>query len=43
VRLLGGEIDYSSEHFASMPVNWIDNLEDAIAQAVSLAKSTAKT
>lgn len=43
VRLLGSEIDYSSEHFASMPVNWIDNLEDAIAQAVSLAKSTAKT
>ena len=42
VRLLGGEINPSLEPVADLPVEWMANLDEAIALAVSLTKSTAK-
>ncbi|MBD1839727.1 acetate--CoA ligase family protein [Trichocoleus sp. DQ-A3] len=43
VRLAGGELDKSQEPLATMPVHWSDNLDDAVEQAISLAKAAAKS
>ncbi|MCP2729912.1 succinate--CoA ligase subunit beta [Limnofasciculus baicalensis] len=40
IRLVGGNIDSAKERVSAMPVHWIDNLDRAVTQAISLAKST---
>ncbi|NER20885.1 MAG: succinate--CoA ligase subunit beta [Symploca sp. SIO1C2] len=42
IRLVGGAIDSTQELLAGIPVYWMDNLDEAVAQAVSLAESTVK-
>lgn len=44
IRLVGGKVDSvkDKERLTGMPVHWIDDLDEAIAQAVSLAKTTVK-
>jgi len=42
IRLVGGAIDSSQGLLAGMPVYWMDNLDEAVAQAVSLAGSTVQ-
>lgn len=38
LRLLGGEVNIAKERLSGLPVEVIENLEDAVTQAVSLAK-----
>ncbi|NET42084.1 succinate--CoA ligase subunit beta [Okeania sp. SIO2B3] len=38
LRLLGGEVSIAKERLLGLPVEVIENLEDAVTQAVSLAK-----
>lgn len=40
LRLVGEPSDRVQEQLVGMPVNWVDDLNDAIAQAVSLAKKS---
>ncbi|NES19955.1 MAG: succinate--CoA ligase subunit beta [Symploca sp. SIO3E6] len=40
IRLAVGEIDSTQEILAGIPVYWMDNLDEAVAQAVFLAEST---
>ena len=40
IRLVGGNIDSAKERVAALPVHWIDNLDRAVTQAISLAKSS---
>ncbi|NET61782.1 MAG: succinate--CoA ligase subunit beta, partial [Symploca sp. SIO2E6] len=42
IRLARGAIDSSQELLAGIPVYWMDNLDEAVAQAVSLAESTVE-
>ncbi|MBW4576916.1 MAG: acetate--CoA ligase family protein [Aphanothece sp. CMT-3BRIN-NPC111] len=42
VRLIGGDISSSRERLADLPIHLVDNLDLAIAQTVSLAKSSGK-
>jgi succinyl-CoA synthetase beta subunit len=39
-RLVGEPSDRGQEQLVGMPVNWVDDLDEAIAQAVSLAKKS---
>lgn len=39
IRIVGGQIDSAKECLATIPVHWIDNLDEAVAQAISLANS----
>ncbi|HBB35729.1 MAG TPA: ATPase [Cyanobacteria bacterium UBA8803] len=38
IRLVGGKNDAAKERLAALPVHWIDNLDRAVEQAISLAK-----
>lgn len=38
LRLLGGEVNIAKERLSGLPVEVIENLEDAVTKAVSLAK-----
>ncbi|NER03260.1 MAG: hypothetical protein F6K17_11825 [Okeania sp. SIO3C4] len=38
LRLLGGEVNIARERLSGLPVEVIENLEDAVTKAVSLAK-----
>jgi succinyl-CoA synthetase beta subunit len=40
IRIVGGKLDSAKERLAAIPVHWMDNLDEAVAQAISLAKST---
>jgi succinyl-CoA synthetase beta subunit len=40
IRMVGGKLDSAKERLAAIPVHWMDNLDEAVAQAISLAKST---
>jgi succinyl-CoA synthetase beta subunit len=40
LRIVGGKSDLTQEGLAAIPVHWMDNLDEAVAQAISLAKST---
>ncbi len=40
IRVVGGNLDSVKERLAAFPVYWIDNLDEAIVQAISLAQST---
>ncbi|NEP60615.1 MAG: succinate--CoA ligase subunit beta [Symploca sp. SIO2G7] len=42
IRLAVGAIDSTQELLAGIPVYWMDNLDEAVAQAVSLAESTVQ-
>jgi len=42
IRLVGGKFDSVKERLTAMPVHWMDELDEAIAQAVSLAKEAVK-
>lgn len=40
IRLVGGNIDSAKDRVSALSVDWIDNLDRAVTQAISLAKST---
>jgi len=42
VRLAGSELDSAREHLAALAVPLVENLDEAVAQTVRLAKSAAK-
>jgi succinyl-CoA synthetase beta subunit len=42
IRLIGGAVDSTQGLLAGMPVYWMDNLDEAVGQAVSLAQSTVQ-
>jgi succinyl-CoA synthetase beta subunit len=42
IRVVGSEIDGVKERLAALPVHWLNNLDEAVARAVSLAKSATK-
>jgi succinyl-CoA synthetase beta subunit len=42
IRIVGETIDSAKESLAELPVHWIDNLEQAVAKAISLAKPAVK-
>jgi succinyl-CoA synthetase beta subunit len=42
VRIVGGKIDAAKERLVEIPVHWMDNLDDAVTQAISLAKFAVK-
>jgi succinyl-CoA synthetase beta subunit len=39
IRLGGGEIESFKENLSELPIHWTDDLDDAIAQTISIAKS----
>lgn len=39
IRLVGGKFDLTKEGWAAIPVHWIDDLDKAVAKAISLSKS----
>jgi succinyl-CoA synthetase beta subunit len=39
IRLVNGKIDSSQNRLAALPVHWMDTLDQAVAQAISLARS----
>jgi succinyl-CoA synthetase beta subunit len=39
IRLGGGEIESLKENLNELPIHWTDDLDDAIAQTISIAKS----
>jgi succinyl-CoA synthetase beta subunit len=39
IRLGGGEIKSFKENLSELPIHWTDDLDDAIAQTISIAKS----
>jgi succinyl-CoA synthetase beta subunit len=40
IRVVGGNLDSAKERLVAFPVHWIDNLDEAIVQAISLAQAT---
>lgn len=42
IRIVGGKIDTPQERLAVIPVHWINNLDEAVAQTISLAKLAVK-
>jgi len=42
VRLVGSELDSARERLATVQVSLLENLDEAVAQAVRLSKSGAK-
>ena len=42
IRVVGGNLDSAKERLAAFPVHWIDNLDEAIVQAISLAQSAVE-
>lgn len=42
VRIVGGKIDAAKERWVEIPVHWMDNLDEAVAQSISLAKFAVK-
>ncbi|MBW4651276.1 MAG: succinate--CoA ligase subunit beta [Kastovskya adunca ATA6-11-RM4] len=42
IRVVGSDIDGVKERLAALPVHWLNNLDEAVARAVSLAKSATK-
>ena len=39
IRIVGGKMDFTKEGLAAIPVHWIEDLDDAVAKAISLANS----
>jgi len=42
IRIVGGKINSAEQGLAAIPVHWMDNLDKAVAKAISLAKSAVK-
>jgi succinyl-CoA synthetase beta subunit len=42
IRVVGGNFDTVKEDLANIPVHWIDNLDEAVAKAISLATAALK-
>jgi succinyl-CoA synthetase beta subunit len=42
IRVVGGNFDTVKEDLVNMPVHWIDNLDEAVAKAISLATAAIK-
>lgn len=43
IRMVGENLDSAKERLADFPVHWVDNLDEAVVQAISLAKSSIKS
>lgn len=41
IRLVGEKLDFTKEGWAAIPVHWIEDLDEAVACAISLSKSQA--
>ena len=41
IRLVGEKLDFTKEGWAAIPVHWIEDLDEAVACAISLSKSKA--
>jgi succinyl-CoA synthetase beta subunit len=39
IRTVGGKMDTIKERLGDIPVHWIDNLDEAVAQTISIAQS----
>lgn len=39
IRIVGGKLDFTKEGLAAIPVHWIEDLDEAVAKAIFLAKS----
>jgi succinyl-CoA synthetase beta subunit len=42
IRVVGGNFDTIKEDLVNLPVHWIDNLDEAVAKAISLATAAIK-
>lgn len=42
IRVVGGNFDTLKEDLVNLPVHWIDNLDEAVAKAISLATTALK-
>jgi hypothetical protein len=42
IRIVGEKLDSTNENVTEIPVHWVDNLEEAVTTAISLAKSAVK-
>ena len=42
IKIVGGEIDAAKNSLVELPVHWSDNIDRAVAQTISLAKSALK-
>jgi succinyl-CoA synthetase beta subunit len=42
IRIVGGKSNSAEQGLAAIPVHWMDNLDKAVAKAISLAKSAVK-
>jgi succinyl-CoA synthetase beta subunit len=42
IRTFGGNLDLAKERSTAIPVHWTSSLDEAVAQAISLAKSRVK-
>ena len=42
IRVAGGKLNSAKERLAAIPVHWMDNLDEAVSTAISLAKSAVK-
>jgi succinyl-CoA synthetase beta subunit len=42
VRIVGGKFDAAKERLVEIPIHWMDNLDEAVAQTISLAKFAVK-
>jgi succinyl-CoA synthetase beta subunit len=38
IRIVGGKMDFTKEGLAAIPVHWIEDLDEAVAKAISLSK-----
>ncbi len=42
IRIVGGKIDSVKERLTAIPVHWMDDLDEAISKAISVAKSAVR-
>jgi succinyl-CoA synthetase beta subunit len=42
IRVAGGKLNSAKERLAAIPVHWMDDLDEAVSTAISLAKSAVK-
>jgi succinyl-CoA synthetase beta subunit len=42
IRIIGEDLDSAKERLAAIPVQWMDNLDEAVVQTITMAKSGAK-
>jgi succinyl-CoA synthetase beta subunit len=42
IRIFGGNVEPAKERLAALPVHWMNNLDEAVGQAISLTQPTIK-